>query len=67
MQIMLIPAYGRKYETEAAILKGWQEGKDFKILQGPYCSIRDMGHLSQLADVIVLADLIYNVKVVLSV
>ena len=34
-------AYGRKYVTIDAANKDWQSGKDFKILSGPYCSIRD--------------------------
>lgn len=37
----LTPAYGRQYATKAACLKDWRAGKDFKVLRGPYCSIRD--------------------------
>lgn len=33
----LIGAYGR--ETS---MQDWQDGKDFKIIGGPYCSIRDV-------------------------
>ena len=40
--ITLLPAYGRKYETEESALLSWIGGKDFKIVMGPYCSIRDI-------------------------
>lgn len=30
-------AYGRK-----TVMKDWTDGKDFKIVGGPYCSIRDL-------------------------
>jgi len=39
--IILVPAYGRKYSTDEAILADYEAGKDFKIFQGPYCSKRD--------------------------
>jgi hypothetical protein len=38
---VLIPAYGRKYSTGAAAVEAYLEGKDFKLLGGPYCSARD--------------------------
>lgn len=37
----LTAAYGRSYATAEAALCAWKEGKDFKIMGGPYCSIRD--------------------------
>jgi hypothetical protein len=43
----LTPAYGRDYRTEAAVLKDWHAGKDFRISDvssrdnGRYCSVRD--------------------------
>lgn len=40
-RVYLVPAYGRQYQTEEAVLKDWNAGKDFKIDGGPYCSIRD--------------------------
>lgn len=40
-EITLVPAYGRQYLNSAAALQDWKAGKDFKILGGPYCSIRD--------------------------
>lgn len=39
---ILINAYGRRYLSIDAALKDWNAGKDFLILGGPYCSIRDI-------------------------
>lgn len=39
--LVLTPAYGRKYSTEDSMIEDFNLGKDFKILSGPYCSIRD--------------------------
>ena len=40
--IHAVPAYGRDYKSKAAVLKDWQEGKDFKdYLSGQYLSSRD--------------------------
>jgi hypothetical protein len=44
--VTLIPAYGRKYKNKEAAVVDWKAGKDFKIINGPYCSIRDLKHLS---------------------
>lgn len=38
----LTGAYGRDYQNKTALLADWDAGKDFKILTGPYCSIRDI-------------------------
>lgn len=47
--VTLIPAYGRKYATVEALLKDWQEGKDFRIGSGgPYCSVRDLDQLKRM-------------------
>lgn len=43
--LILVAAYGRNYSDEAELLKDWLEGKDFKFLSGPYCSIRDIEEL----------------------
>ena len=43
--ITLAAAYGRKYSTEKEALLAWIGGKDFKIVNGPYCSIRDIEHM----------------------
>jgi len=39
--IILNPAYGRVYKTKKELMIDWEGGKDFKIIAGPYCSIRD--------------------------
>ena len=38
----LIPAYGRRYQDTCYMEQDWQNGKDFKVSGGPYCSIRDI-------------------------
>lgn len=43
--VMLQPAYGRKYKTTSEVIEAWRSGKDFKIVGGPYCSIRDVDAL----------------------
>ena len=45
MALILVPAYGRKYKSESEMLVDWEGGKDFKILRGPYTSIRDIKSL----------------------
>ena len=40
--LFLTAAYGRKYTSREQAVKDWQAGKDFKIDDGPYCSIRDI-------------------------
>jgi hypothetical protein len=48
--LILVPAYGRDYESAAQVRKDWEAGKDFKIANavgkfgrwcGSYTSIRD--------------------------
>ncbi len=39
--VVVMPAYGRKYSEPLEMLKDWNDGKDFKVLGGPYCSKRD--------------------------
>jgi len=43
--IVVVPAYGRKYKTAEDAVKDWEAGKDFKIVRGPYMSIRDVKNL----------------------
>lgn len=40
--IILVPAYGRSYVDMRTALSDWQAGKDFRIVSGPYASIRDI-------------------------
>jgi hypothetical protein len=44
--IVLMPAYGRSYKTSQEAIDAWKSGKDFKIVNGPYCSIRDIDELN---------------------
>ncbi len=46
---VLIGAYGRD-----ANLQDWEAGKDFKVLGGPYCSIRDLNNLRQEHHVVLM-------------
>ena len=39
------PAYGRKYESQADAMKDWENGKDFKLIEGPYFSKRDFASI----------------------
>ena len=41
MHKILCPAYGRKYATYQDMIEDYENGKDFKLLNGPYCSKRD--------------------------
>ena len=43
--LLIVPAYGRSYTTIEAALADWRAGRDFKIPNGPYLSIRDTKHL----------------------
>ena len=43
--LMIMPAYGRQYKTSEEAKADWNAGKDFKIVNGPYLSIRDVNHL----------------------
>ena len=44
-QLMIMPAYGRQYKTSQEAKADWEAGKDFKIVNGPYLSIRDINSL----------------------
>lgn len=41
------PAYGRKYKKATEVIRDWDDGKDFKICDGPYCSKRDIPTLKK--------------------
>jgi hypothetical protein len=43
--LMIMPAYGRQYKTSEEAKADWNAGKDFKIVGGPYLSIRDINSL----------------------
>lgn len=35
------PAYGRSYKRNSDVAADWLAGKDFRLANGRYCSIRD--------------------------
>ena len=44
--LYLRPAPWRKWmQTREDIIKDWREGKDFRVEDGPYCSIRDIEYI----------------------
>jgi hypothetical protein len=43
--LVVMPAYGRDYKTRKDVIQAWKSGQDFKIVNGPYCSIRDIAKL----------------------
>ena len=45
MVMTLLGAYGRTYIDKDKALNDWQNGKDFQVYNGPYCSIRDLDYL----------------------
>ena len=56
--IVLVPAYGVTYGSQAEMLLAWNAGKDFRDWRGTgqYCSIRDLQELSYLTSSITLVD-----------
>jgi hypothetical protein len=50
----LISAYGRTYHTREDAMQAWEDGKDFQIVNGPYCSIRDFDVMKRQAVMIIL-------------
>lgn len=44
-QLMIMPAYGRQYKTVLEAKADWDAGKDFKVVNGPYLSVRDIYYL----------------------
>ena len=49
--IYLEGAYGRTYDNGWQAEADWLAGKDFKIVDGPYCSIRDAEALKELGTI----------------
>ena len=44
--VVIMPAYGKQYANKYQAIEAWKSGKDFKIVNGPYCSIRDLDKLN---------------------
>lgn len=64
MVLDIIPAYGKSYTTSARFLADWQAGKDFRIVNGPYMSIRDSKRLlDQGYDLVRFRDVRHEVNV----
>ncbi len=54
-QIVLIPAYGRVYQSKETMLNDWVKGKDFMLRNtGQYTSIRDIMYLKDEASTVSL-------------
>ena len=43
--VYAVPAYGRNYDCLADVLLDYLDGKDFRIVNGAYFSIRDTDEL----------------------
>ena len=41
------PAYGRIYPDITSMRNAWEWGQDFRIVDGPYFSIRDLEHIKK--------------------
>lgn len=54
LNMILMGAYGRTYANKESAMRDWYAGKDFKIVDGPYCSIRDLEALASYGMDIVL-------------
>lgn len=61
--LVLIPAYGRVYKTAEDMFTDFVDGKDFKILNGPYTSIRDLETLVDMSSSVWLEDGLHAVRV----
>jgi hypothetical protein len=44
--LVIMPAYGRNYKSQDEAVQSWKAGVDFKVVNGPYCSIRDVAKMS---------------------
>ena len=47
--LYLTPAPWRQYTNvnKESVLNDWKTGKDFKVVDGPYCSIRDLHYMRE--------------------
>ena len=52
--ILIVGAYGRKYKSLDEAKADWEAGKDFRIVRGPYCSIRDTELFKSMGHAVVL-------------
>lgn len=63
--MVLVPAYGKRYNTIADMLKAWRAGIDFQIVGAGYCSIRDWESLLYTSSSITLSQRHNNLSVTL--
>ena len=52
--ILIVGAYGRKYKSLDEAKADWEAGKDFRIVRGPYRSIRDTELFKSMGYAVVL-------------
>ena len=52
----LVPAFGQVYPNSTAMHEAWKQGKSFRIVGGPYTSIRDLEQLRHESSSITLCD-----------
>lgn len=49
--LILVPAYGKDYQTESEVMESWNAGNDFIIrtlnVRGTYASIRDLDSIKE--------------------
>ena len=50
--LTLVGAYGKQYHDAESAKAAWNKGVDFKILNGPYCSIRDIRTMVRLHETV---------------
>jgi len=54
LSVDLLGAYGRSYMDKKTAKADWFAGKDFKMMNGPYCSIRDCFRLKMMANYVTI-------------
>ena len=60
--LILFPAYGRTYDNHVSMRTDWEQGKDFRIYGGAYCSIRDIAELHARCATIYITDPITRIQ-----
>lgn len=53
-ELLLQGSYGRYYESKKEAIRDWEAGLDFKIINGPYTSVRDLEYLTANYDKILI-------------
>lgn len=63
-ELILVPAYGARYTSKEDMVKGWNSGKDFRIISGPYCSVRDINSLKTISSRVTITQDHFNYIVI---